>query len=158
MHDLDDAEEAPEAAHPQTAANWNQDREGRQYLGQRNEDGDREDQDGQWPQPLIEELQDARDQGADLLAAFELESHEGKSVGNGEQPQARDAEGDGVVDPAVGPAVEAGTAARAFGRTALRQGLGAQKQPAVVAFDQCRRWSRDRHGVRPPMPAGCGQA
>ncbi len=88
---------------------------------------------------MTQKLPDAGNQRADLLAPVELEGHKGIDVGNREQHEARDAESDGVIDPAMGTAVEGGTAAWAFGRTARRQGLCAQKQPAIVALDQWRR-------------------
>jgi hypothetical protein len=76
---------------------------------------------------LTQKLPDAGNQRADLRSPFELEGHEGKYVGYREQHEARKAESDGVIDPAVRPAVEAGTAAWTFGHPARRQGLCAQK-------------------------------
>ncbi len=126
MHDLDDPEEASQTPHPEAIANRNQHCQGPEHFGQGNEDGDGKYQQGQRPQALVQKLQDAGDQRADLLASFELEGHEGIDVGNREQHEARDTESDGVIDPAVRPAVEASATAWAFGRAALGQGLCAQ--------------------------------
>ncbi len=83
---------------------------------------------------MIVELNHTGYQSADLLPPFEFEGHEGKDVGDREQQKPGDVEGDGVIDPSIGPAIQTVSASRTLCRTPDGQGLRPQKKPALVTL------------------------